>query len=89
MKNLRDINHQNFLNKDNKVFCKRLNKILSLDNLKCEDCEYFYGSLQGQGVECFWEDFNETPAPIVSVFNPQKEMLRVSKLIDKNIIKKG
>ena len=81
MKNLRDINHQNFLDKDN--------KILSLDNLKCEDCEYFYGSLQGQGVECFWEDFNETPAPIVSVFNPQKEMLRVSKLIDKNVIKKG
>lgn len=76
-------NHQNFSTEEGKVYCKKLNKIVNLDNNLgvCSSCEYLVGSLQGDGVECAWDD-GSSNSPIVGVTNPEKELLRVSKLKD-------
>lgn len=90
MATLNPVVHQNFIKEnDTTVYCKRLHKLEKLEKLqeKCFECPYFYGTLQGSGVECGWED--STTEPIVAVTNPQKELLRVSKMIDDDIIQKG
>ena len=79
--------HQNLYNESGEVFCKKRNKVLSPNEDLCNKCEYCVGSLQGRGVECYWYDVYDNS--IVTVNDPNKEKLRVSKLIDKNIIKKG
>lgn len=80
--------HYNYCDNSGRVFCKKEHKIISLEgDTKCDKCDYCFGSLQGEGVECIWEDV--TSKPIMAVVYPQKELLRVSKLVDQDIIKKG
>lgn len=83
--------HQNFALEENNemVYCKKNHEIGKLAKIQtqCADCEYFYGCLQGEGVECEWEDV--TDKPFWDVSNPQEELSRVSKLIDENLIQKG
>lgn len=79
--------HQNYFNEKGEVYCKRLNKLITNLN-KCGDCEMCVGSLQGQGVECYWQDVvNDTY--MVTIEDPTEELMRVSKLIDSKLIKKG
>lgn len=90
MASLNPVVHQNFIKEgDSSVYCKKNHKIEKLTKLQnqCFDCPYFYGTLQGAGVECGWED--TSAEPIVAVTNPQRELLRVSKMIDDDIIQKG
>lgn len=89
MKNLKPVNHQNIVSDSGRVYCKKLGKVINLDYKDCNTCDYCFGSLQGQGVECMWEDSINNQSSIVTVTNPNKEFLRVSKLIDDGIIKKG
>lgn len=91
MPQLYPVVHQNFTTEENKysVFCKRLHKIVVLtDNLDvCSECPYIYGALQGQGVECGWEDvLNQS---FIDIDNPQAELQRVDKLIAAKVLKKG
>lgn len=82
--------HQNFIRRDDDtVFCKKDHKIEKLSAIleQCSYCPYIYGSLQGEGVECGWEDVVDVPFWTVS--SPQEELLRVSKLIDENIVPKS
>ena len=85
--------HQNFFGETGKVFCKKQNKIVDFDSLVksgiCSHCKYFYGSLQGDGVECIYEDSIPGEQSFHSAYNPQQELLRISKLIDNKVIKKG
>jgi WD40 repeat protein len=80
--------HLNYATEDGKVFCKKENRIVSVDIDKCDNCPYLSGSLQGDGIECIWDD-PSSKETFMSVYNPQKELLRVSKLIDNKKIKKG
>ena len=87
---LNPVVHQNFItDKDDSVFCKKNHKVDKLSKIQnqCLGCPYFYGTLQGSGVECGWEDV--ITEPIMAIIHPQKELLRVSKLVDDDIIKKG
>lgn len=84
---MKEVIHQNYYDNDGKIYCKKYHRVMEQNINKCSKCEYCFGSLQGDGVECLWEDV--ISQPIISISNPQSEYLRVSKLIDKGIIKKG
>lgn len=85
-----DAIHLNYVSEEteNKIFCKREHKIIDANYDKCDDCPYLSGSLQGNGVECQWDD-PDAKDPFVPVYEPQKELLRVSKLIDDKKIERG
>ena len=57
------INHLNYADDDNRIYCRKLNKIAELNDehveSNCMKCPMFAGSLQGQGVECSWNDTRE------------------------------
>ena len=78
--------HQNYFDKKGQVFCKKQNKLISSMS-PCDTCDYCVGCLQGDGVECLWQD--NINQPIIRVEDPTYELMRVSKLIDAGIIKKG
>lgn len=91
MPQLYPVVHQNFVTDKNKhsVFCKKLHRVDKISNLNetCFECPYLYGLLQGQGVECGWEDvLNQS---FIDIDNPQAELQRVDKLIADKVLKKG
>lgn len=85
MQIVKDVEHYNHFDTKGRVYCRRLNKII--DNLKsCYSCPLVSGSLQGDGVECTWDDYQIlTP---INVTDPKAELLRVSKLIDEGRLEK-
>ena len=73
------------------IFCKKQHKVCNVWE-KCQTCPYLADWMQGNGIGCAWEDWVDDSTPEgteVFVNNPQKEFLRVSKLIDQGILKKG
>ena len=88
---LDQVNHFNFVGKDGQVFCKRQDKIRKIASgyKDCDKCPYLFGSLQGEGVECKWEDIVPPPSPFgYYVHDPTEEFKRVSSLIDEGILTK-
>lgn len=76
---------------DREIFCKRLHKITEPDADECNKCPYFAGLMMGHGHECKWEDvidvnLDEKYIPHDKV---REEFVRVSKLIDEGVLKKG
>ena len=83
--------HYNYADANGKVYCRKLHKIITIGDedtseIDCLQCPLFFGSLQGRGVECIWDD--ATGHSIHGASSPTKELLRVSQLIDKGILKK-
>lgn len=86
------VNHINYPDTKGRVYCRRLNKIITLDaNGKfwdtCQSCPLFAGDYQGLGVECRWNDVPESYSEYVS--DPTKELLRVSREIDSKTLEKN
>lgn len=73
------------------IYCKRLHKICEPLEQDCASCPYFGGLMQGYGHECIWQDLVpvETEEWTVYPEDVDKELLRVSQLIDKGYVKKG
>lgn len=84
---MRVVNHQNYYDNNGKIYCKKEHKVMNQDIDKCSVCDYCSGSLQGEGVECSWED--NVDLAIVSPDSPEEELMRVSLLIDSGVLKKG
>lgn len=85
------VNHFNYMNGNGRIFCKRQDKVRKVapEYKDCDKCPYLFGSLQGQGVECMWEDIKPDSPCGHYVYDPQEECLRVSKLISNGILEKG
>ena len=85
------VNHFNYMDRNGQIFCKRQNKVRKVapKYKGCDDCPYLFGSLQGIGVECMWEDVPPLSPVGLEVRDPQEEFTRVSRLIDEKILKKG
>ena len=52
---LRLVDHLNYFNPNGKVFCKKKDKVVTLDKTQASDCvkcQYEFGFLQGEGIEC-------------------------------------
>ena len=73
------------------IYCKRFHTIKIPTENDCNNCPYFSGLLQGYGHQCNWEDIVpvETTELEIPSSAKQKEFLRVSKLIDRGLLKKG
>lgn len=89
--NINESLENNYPKSDREIFCKKLHKITEPDYEDCINCAYFAGTAMGHGIECKWED-------VIDVYEDEKviihdqvrdEFKRVSKLIDKGILKKG
>lgn len=90
---LKEIIHGNAVNWDKgdlKIYCRKNHKIMVPQESDCTKCDFYYGSMQGNGLECIWEDYTDSDSPMVFIKSSEKEkeLLRVSKLIDKKILKK-
>lgn len=85
-----DCVHHNYVTEENgySVFCKKLHKVTHINFDACDKCPYLEGSLQGNGVECYWND-PDANGVFMTVNDPKKELMRVSKLIDEGKLKKG
>ena len=88
---LESVNHFNYMDGNGRIFCKRQDKVRKVapKYKGCDDCPYLFGSLQGIGVECMWEDVPPLSPIGLEVRDPQEEFTRVSRLIDEKILRKG
>jgi len=85
MNSLSPLNHLNYGN-SGKIYCRiRHELIKSLDS--CYDCSLLAGSLQGEGVECHWDDV--LSGGFMRFDDPKRELLRVSNLIDIGYLDRG
>lgn len=88
---MKPVNHINYPDNKNRIYCRKLNKIITLDKdgefwKTCQSCSLFAGDYQGLGVECQWEDSGEGYSAYIT--DPNKELLRVSKEIDSKTLDK-
>ncbi len=90
MTRLSPVVHQNFMT-ENKglIYCKKNHKVEKLSKIQtqCFECPLFYGTLQGEGVECAWED--NFDKPFLHVDDPHAELKRVSNLIENKHLKRN
>lgn len=89
--NINDSVEQSALIHEREIYCRKLHAITEPLVDDCMNCPCFGGLLQGNGHECIWEDIlpAETGEWEVFPYDKQKELLRVSKLIDKGYIQKA
>ena len=81
---MQSVNHLNYATDAGQVYCRMRNTIISPSPDTCSDCKLFFGSLQGEGVECNWVD--ESEYSTMEITNPTREQLRVNSLIDNGVI---
>ena len=101
---IKQVNHLNYIGhhineslqlgmpqSDREIFCKRLHAIKEPTNEDCQDCPHFAGFMMGYGHNCYWEDVVpvENEEEIIPYDDRQKELMRVSQLIDKGYIQRG
>lgn len=88
--NINDSDNESALVHEREIYCRKLHSIVEPLKRDCESCPCFNGLLQGEGHECVWEDV--LPADSVEwevyPYDKQKELLRVSKLIDEGLLQK-
>ena len=70
MRMLREINHLNYRDESDRVYCERARDVITLTvdfmQRACRDgCPRYNGALQGEGVECFYADSTADPDDIV------------------------
>ena len=85
------INHLNYPDNDGCVYCRTSHGIKPLAATACFSgggCPLCYGSLQGEGVECFYSDIVNDTAPMlaITVKNPRRKLERITELINKRLI---
>lgn len=75
------INHINFLDENGCIFCRRAGKIMEVNphflSHMCNDCPFFNGSAQGEGVECLWEDTRDIPSGFIATNSPSDEIYSI------------
>lgn len=82
LNSLSPLNHLNYGNSGG-VYCRvQHSNVNNLD--ACHDCPLWSGTLQGEGVECCWDDV--LGDGFMQFIDPKRELLRVSNLIDKGYL---
>lgn len=73
------------------IYCKRAHTLKTPTADDCNNCPYFHGYLNGEGYECVWEDVNPVEVDFLEIYpkDKEKELMRVSKLIDRGLLNKG
>jgi len=82
------INHLNYPDNQNRVYCRAVNEILSLAETKCCGCPLWYGTIQGMGTECCYVNLVSVnnDALALPVADPKKQYALINKLMDGGLI---
>ena len=93
MSTLHLINHINYPDSQQQIFCRRLNDLITLDKTgkywdNCLKCPMFNGDYQGDGVECQWRDVYDDTYHALFVSDPVSELGRVQSAIDAGRLKR-
>lgn len=74
------INHLNIPDENGDVYCHKQKAVVELteDHLGnvCAGCPFFSGTIQGHGVECYWNDNRDIEEPYYPD-SPQAELASV------------
>jgi hypothetical protein len=70
--------HLNYVTKTGMLYCKKDNLVEFADGLECSDCKMFHGTIQGEGIECVWDD-PEAKEVVTEIFSPTEEFRRLNK----------
>ena len=70
--------HALFADESGCIYCKKFNAIIQLVEMRtpCLSCERWIGTIQGEGCECVWDDFDFKDA--VCVYDHVAEYDRVN-----------
>lgn len=75
-------NHLNVPTEDgNLIYCRKTESVNKFDEKQldlCLDCPLFSGSIQGRGIECFWNDPRDLDEPYY-VTDPQAELADIER----------
>lgn len=71
-----------------KIYCRKEHAIRNVDYNKCRPCPLAAGSIQGEGVECYYEDMVKNYSALPFAANHYDELARISMLIEKGLIGK-
>lgn len=91
---IQSILHLNFIKDFTKpgmeIYCRKSHQIKIPSYDDCMSCPYFHGAGAGNMIECEWDDLPPIQGDIrrVNWVDRNRELLRVSKLIDDKVIKK-
>lgn len=65
------INHLNYIPENEHIYCERLRSIVHVNHTHimhyCDECPMYNGALQGEGIECLYEDPDAGNEPFVVV----------------------
>lgn len=85
------INHINIADFNNNVYCRKLDRVVTLDEnqqqINCFNCKFLSGFAQGQGVECYWNDPRPNLGDTIYATMPGQEASNVQASMAKYPIK--
>lgn len=86
---MKKINHLNYYRHGLNIYCERHHAMVQANERfvrdNCALCEMFNGHLQGQGIECLYEDslYDPEKTPVVHIDDPAKFMKERDKALAK------
>lgn len=73
-------NHLNIPDGNGDVYCHKVKDVVELDQEhlanQCANCPFFSGTIQGHGIECYWNDDRDIEEPYYPD-SPQAELASV------------
>lgn len=91
-----DVQHVNFFtdyenDKEAIIFCKKTGRLYRANVAICEKCPYFVGMGRMDCVICQWKDVPPRGSNTRLIYpqDAQSEAVRVARMVDDGIIKKG
>ena len=68
------VNHLNHFDDNARIYCEKLGAVVvaGQDHVDhhCGSCQFFHGSLQGDGIECYYDDDISPGLPFIHIIDP-------------------
>ena len=81
---MKSVNHLNYFSSGNLIYCESLRNVVEgtpqFYDENCLGCPYLAGHLQGNGIECKYEDSLAKDEPFVVVLDPDEYQVKRQKV---------
>ena len=71
---MKPIHHLNYFYSEDTIYCEQKGNVVkanqSFHDINCSFCPFFAGHLQGEGVECLYEDSTAKEGEVVTIEDP-------------------
>lgn len=68
------VNHLNHFDDNVRIYCEKLEAVVVADqdhvDHHCGSCQFFQGNLQGDGIECYYDDNIGPGLPFIHILDP-------------------